>query len=181
MKILWVKSDFLHPTTTGGHIRTLQTLQRLHRRHEIHYVALDLAQQPGGVERSSEYCAQAYPVPHSAPGRSTSAFWWQLGAGLFSPLPLTVSRYRSDTMRRRIDALNRKERIDVVVCDFLRTAINISDLGNCVLFQHNVEALIWKQYAEHAPSSLHRRYFYSQLSNTRSMLEEVGQETAAAK
>jgi DNA-binding transcriptional ArsR family regulator len=26
-----------------------------------------------------------------------------------------------------------------------------------------------------------RRYFYSQLSNTRNMLEEVGQETAAAK
>ena len=24
MKILWVKSDLLHPTTKGGHIRTLE-------------------------------------------------------------------------------------------------------------------------------------------------------------
>jgi hypothetical protein len=40
MKILWVKSDFLHPTTRGGQIRTLETLKRLHQRHQIHYVAL---------------------------------------------------------------------------------------------------------------------------------------------
>ena len=58
MKILWVKSDFLHPTTKGGHIRTLETLKRLHRRHEIHYVALDLAEQAGGVQRCGEYCTK---------------------------------------------------------------------------------------------------------------------------
>jgi glycosyltransferase involved in cell wall biosynthesis len=162
MKILWVKSDFLHPATKGGQIRTLETLKRLHRRHEIHYVALDLAQQAGGVERSSEYCTKAYPIPHSAPDRSTPLFWWQLAAGIFSPLPLTVSRYRSEAMRRQIDALYRQETFDVMVCDFLRTAVNISDLGNSVLFQHNVEALIWKRHAEHAPSPLHRRYFDSQ-------------------
>ena len=40
MKILWVNSDFLHPTTRGGQIRTLETLKRLHQRHEIHYAAL---------------------------------------------------------------------------------------------------------------------------------------------
>ena len=28
MKILWVKSDFLHPTTRGGQIRTLEMLRR---------------------------------------------------------------------------------------------------------------------------------------------------------
>jgi len=125
-------------------------------------VALDLADQAGGVERSLEYCTKAYPIPHSAPDRSTSAFWLQLAAGLFSPLPLTVSRYRSDAMRSQIDALHREQRFDVIVCDFLRTAINMSDLSNCVLFQHNVEALIWKRHAEHAPSPLHRRYFDSQ-------------------
>ena len=103
MKILWVKSDFLHPATKGGQIRTLETLKRLHRRHEIHYVALDLAQQAGGVERSSEYCTKAYPIPHSAPDRSTPAFWLQLAAGFFSRLPLTVSRYQSEAMRSQID------------------------------------------------------------------------------
>jgi glycosyltransferase involved in cell wall biosynthesis len=178
MKILWAGSDFLHPANKGGHIRTLETLTRLHRRHEIHYAALDLAQQVGGVERSSEYCTKAYPIAHSAPERSTLTSWLQLAAGLFSPLPLTVSRYQSDTMRGQIDALYRQERFDVMVCDFLRTAVNISDLGNSVLFQHNVEALIWKRHAEHAPSPLHRRYFESQYER---MARYEGQVCRAVK
>ena len=41
MKLLWVKSDLLHPTTKGGHIRTLEILKRLHARHEIHYAAFE--------------------------------------------------------------------------------------------------------------------------------------------
>ena len=40
MKLLWVKADFLHPTTKGGQIRTLETLKRLHQRHEVHFAAL---------------------------------------------------------------------------------------------------------------------------------------------
>ena len=40
MKILWACSVFLHPTTRGGQIRTLETLKQLHKRHEVHYVAL---------------------------------------------------------------------------------------------------------------------------------------------
>ena len=41
MKILWVKSDFLHPTTRGGQIRTLEIVKRLHARHEVHYLAYE--------------------------------------------------------------------------------------------------------------------------------------------
>ena len=41
MKILWLKADFLHPTSRGGQIRTLEMLKRLHQRHEVHYVGLD--------------------------------------------------------------------------------------------------------------------------------------------
>ena len=178
MKILWVKSDFLHPTTKGGHIRTLETLKRLHSRHEIHYVALDLAEQPGGVERSHEYCTKAYPIPHSAPARGTPASWMQLAAGMFSPLPLAVSRYRSERMRRQIETLVRAEKFDSVVCDFLFSAPNMLDLGAAVLFQHNVEALIWKRQLENAASPLHQLFFQRQYNR---MLRYEGTVCRAAK
>ncbi len=55
MKILWAKTDFLHPTTRGGQIRTLEMLRQLHKRHEIHYVAFDDSSNPEGLRRSSEY------------------------------------------------------------------------------------------------------------------------------
>ncbi len=178
MKILWVKSDFLHPTTKGGHIRTLETLKRLHRRHEIHYVALDLAEQPGGVECSSEYCTKAYPIPHSAPQRGTPAFWLQVAAGLFEPLPLAVSRYRSDEMRRQIESLTRAEKFDSIVCDFLFPAPNMPDLAACTLFQHNVEALIWKRHAENSSSPLRKLYFHGQYNR---MQRYEGQVCRAVK
>ncbi len=66
MKILWVKTDFLHPTTRGGQIRTLEMLRQLHRRHEIHYVALDDGRNPEGLRRSGEYSTRAYAVPHES-------------------------------------------------------------------------------------------------------------------
>ena len=162
MKILWAKSDFLHPTTKGGHIRTLETLKRLHQRHEIHYVALDLPEQAGGFQRSWGYCTRAYPIAHVAPPRTSPRFWMAAGAGLFSPLPLAVSRYQSHAMKRQIETLTRMHKFDAIVCDFLFAAPNMPDLGEVTLFQHNVEALIWKRHAEHSRMPLRRAYFESQ-------------------
>ena len=158
MKLLWVKADFLHPPDRGGQIRTLEMLKRLHRRHEIHYVGLNR----GDSSRSSEYCSRAYPIEHRTPEKNTLAFGAQLAGGLVSRLPVAVSRYRSAPMKRKIEELLRQERFDEVVCDFLFPAPNIPDLASCVLFQHNVEAVIWKRHAENAPSFFHRWYFQLQ-------------------
>jgi glycosyltransferase involved in cell wall biosynthesis len=178
MKILWAKSDFLHPTTKGGHIRTLEMLKRLHRRHEIHYVALDLEEQPGGFGRSSEYCTRAYPVAHSAPGQGTARFWIQAARSACSGLPLAVSRYRSAPMRRLIAELTRRQRFDSVVCDFLFAAPNIPDLAGALLFQHNVEAQIWKRRLEHVSRAPDRLFLNSQY---RRMLRYEGQVCRAVK
>src|ERR1700691_181302 len=98
MKILWVKADFLHPTTRGGQIRTLEILRRLHTRHEIHYVAYDNPAFPEGVARAPEYSTRAYPLRHSVPPRGSPAFAGQMALNLMSRLPLPVSRYRSAEM-----------------------------------------------------------------------------------
>jgi polysaccharide biosynthesis protein PslH len=158
MKLLWVKTDFLHPTTRGGQIRTLETLRRLHRWHEVHYVAFDDPSQPEGLARSCEYCTKAYPVSHRVPDKTSAAFALQLAEGLFSRIPVAVSRYRSSAMRRRVEELMRRERFDAVVCDFLFPSPNFAHLEECVLFQHNVEAIIWKRYVEHN-SGLKKLYF----------------------
>jgi len=158
MKLLWVKSDFLHPTTRGGQIRTLEMLRRLHRNHEVHYVAFDDPAQPEGLARCHEYCYKAYPVTHRVPAKTSPAFALQLIGGLFSHLPVAVSRYRSSAMRRQVEALVSQHKFDSVVCDFLFPAPNIPQLEDCVLFQHNVESMIWQRYVEHA-TGLKRLYF----------------------
>ncbi|MFL6352126.1 MAG: glycosyltransferase [Bryobacteraceae bacterium] len=159
MKILWVKSDFLHPADRGGHIRTLEMLKCLHRRHEIHYVAFDDGKNAEGLDRSSEYCSRAYPVTHSVPPHRSLRFMGQLFEGFFSPVPVAVERYTSARMRRRIEEVLEQQMFDTLVCDFLFPAPNLPDVSRSVLFQHNVESMIWRRHVEHANNPVKKAYF----------------------
>lgn len=159
MKILWVKTDFLHPTDRGGQIRTLETLRRLHPLHEVHYLAYDNPAQPEGLARAHEYCAFAYPVTHHIPEKTSPAFFLQLLQGLISPLPVAVARWKSDAFAQQFATVTAQHPFDCIVCDFLFPAANIPDISRCVLFQHNVEAQIWDRHAEQGRTPLHRWYF----------------------
>ena len=164
MKILWVKTDFLHPTTRGGQIRTLETLKRLHLKHEVHYIAFDDPEQTEGPRRAGEYSSAHYRVAHSAPEKklTSPAFVAQLIAGVLSPLPVAINRWRSVAMKREIERLQRAENFDTIVCDFLFPAPNIPDLSQAVIFQHNVEAMIWRRHVEHSGNIVKRVYFQLQ-------------------
>jgi glycosyltransferase involved in cell wall biosynthesis len=159
MRILWVKTDFLHPTNRGGQIRTLEMLRQIHRRNEVHYIAYDDPKSPEGRERAREYCAEAHPVNRPVPARHSPAFFRQLAANLFSPLPLAVGRYESREMKAALAALTARYDFDAIVCDFLSSAPNIPDLSRAVLFQHNVESRIWERHAKHASDPVRRAYF----------------------
>jgi glycosyltransferase involved in cell wall biosynthesis len=54
--------------------------------------------------------------------------------------------------------------VDLVVCDFLAPSINVPDDLPCatLLFEHNVEALIWKRHWKVARDRPSRRYFRAQ-------------------
>jgi polysaccharide biosynthesis protein PslH len=172
-RILWVKSDFLHPTTRGGQIRSLEILRRLHQRHEIHYVAYDDGASPEGLARSREYCSYAYPVRQEIASKKSIVFAGQLIAGLFSRIPVSVSRYRSKAMRHQIGKLTAGQSFDAVVCDFPFVAPNLTDLTPVTLFQHNVEAIIWKRHAENAPTFAHAFYFGLQARRMRAYEREL--------
>jgi polysaccharide biosynthesis protein PslH len=159
MKVLWVNTNFLHPTTKGGQIRTLEMLRHLHRWHEIHYVAIHNPAQTEGPARAHEYCSKAYPFPYRIPEKPSPAFLWQLAAGIFSPMPLAVSRFDPPGMKLFLTKLIRQERFDRAVVDHLAPTAYFPDLAHAVFFQHNVETVIWRRHVEHASSPLRRWYF----------------------
>jgi glycosyltransferase involved in cell wall biosynthesis len=159
MKILWMSPSFLHPTTRGGQIRTLEIVKRLNRRHEIHYVALEDPRQPEGPRRSGEYSTRSYAMRHRAPAKRSPAFAWQLAKGLFARLPVAVSRFYNAGAARLIAGLLAREEFDRVVCDFLVSAPHFPRLADVILFQHNVETTIWRRHAEHSRDPLRRFYF----------------------
>jgi glycosyltransferase involved in cell wall biosynthesis len=159
MKILWVNTNFLHPTTKGGQIRTLEMLRWLSQWHEIHYVALEDPRSPEGPRRASEYSARAYPFRYAAPAKPSPAFYAELARGLFSAVPVAVSRFCPPGMRLFLTDLIRKERFDRAVVDHLAPTSYFPDLEHALLFQHNVETMIWRRNAEHAATPLRKAYF----------------------
>jgi glycosyltransferase involved in cell wall biosynthesis len=162
MKILWVNANFLHPTNKGGSIRSLGMLRHLHRRHEIHFAALADPRLPEGPAGAGEYSRQAYPFPHRPPDRGSPRFWGQLLGGLVSPLPVAVKRFHVPAFGRELQQILRRERFDRAVVDHLMPAAHYPDLPHSLLFQHNVETIIWRRHAEQAATPVHRAYFQMQ-------------------
>ncbi len=165
MHILWIKTELLHPVDKGGRIRTYQMLRALARQHEITYLTLDDGTAaPDAVAKATEYCARVEVVPFAPAAKGSFAFYAALLGNLVSPLPYAVARYEVPALRSRLRALCAARQIDVVVCDFLAPSINVpDDLGvPVVLFQHNVEAMIWERHAQVATHPLKKAYMSEQ-------------------
>jgi glycosyltransferase involved in cell wall biosynthesis len=177
MKILWVSPFFLHPTDRGGQIRTLGTLKELHKRHEIHFAALNNPANTEGPRRSVEYSSKHIAIDHVAPSRNSAGMIPQLVGSLLSPVPLAVSRYASAKLKDAIRDLIAKEKYDSIVCDFLASAPNPPDLGQCVLFQHNVETTIWQRHVEQAGSFARKQFFALQSSKMEAYERKVCRES----
>ncbi len=162
MKILWICPFFLHPTNRGAQIRTLGILKELHKRHEIHFAALNAPENAEGPLRSPEYSTRHFSVEHAAPGRRSPKIVPQLLASFINPMPLAISRYSSSILKRKVDSLVTSERYDSIVCDFLAAAPNVPNLEKCVLFQHNVETMIFQRHVQQSRSVLKRSFFQTQ-------------------
>lgn len=165
MHLLWIKTELLHPIDKGGRIRTYNMLRALKHEHRITYLTLDNGGAlPDAADRAQEYCHDLIRVPFVEARRGSARFWMELIANLASSLPYAVSKYRSERMRSEVVEAVRRRGIDVVVCDFLFPSQNVPDGLGCrtVLFQHNVEAAIWKRHATVRTNPLSRAYFTEQ-------------------
>lgn len=170
MRILWLKTELLHPVDKGGRIRTYNMLRELRRAHHVTYLALDDGE--GGEEaraRAAEYCHELITVPHATRPKFTAGFYAELAQNMLSPLPYFMKKYESEGMRREVARLAGEGRFDVVVCDFLQPSVNVpAGLPVAtVLFQHNVEAMIWRRHYEVQRNPVKKAYLYGQWLKSR--------------
>lgn len=170
MRILWIKTELLHPVNKGGRIRTYQMLRALKANHHITYVALhgDSANDPA-LEQANEYANTVVRIPHVQPTRSQAKYWSDLAQSLFSSLPFAVWRYKSAALTAWLEKNATPDKFDVVIVDFLAPAAGVpaSLRVPVVLFEHNVETEIWRRHAETATGFLKQRLFRLQESRMR--------------
>lgn len=165
MRILWLKTELLHPVDKGGKIRTYQMLKHINRLHDVTYLTLANQQDdPDALASANEYCARLVPVRWSETRKSSARFYTDLAFNLGSPLPYAIQKYRSTDMKRAFLRECFERDYDLVVCDFLTPAINYihSPTRPAVLFQHNVESAIWRRHYETQTNRVKKAFFYNQ-------------------
>ena len=135
MRILWLKTELLHPVDKGGKIRTYNMLKELKRDHHITYLTLDdSSANRDAREQAQEYCHELVCVPHSHREKFSKGFYVELLVNLASPLPYAIKKYESIAMRTEIIARVNNQTIDVVICDFLAPAINVPGICRALRF-----------------------------------------------
>jgi sugar transferase (PEP-CTERM/EpsH1 system associated) len=165
LRILWLKTELLHPVDKGGKIRTYHMLKELKRDHHVTYLTLDDGSAPpSAAAQASEYCHELIRIPHRTTAKFSAAFYSELASNLLSSMPYAIKKYVSAGMRDALLKQVQQGGFDVVVCDFLAPAGNVPANLSCptVLFQHNVEAMIWRRHFEVQSNAAKKTYLRGQ-------------------
>ena len=175
MNILWLKTELLHPVDKGGKIRTYNMLKELKRDHRITYLTLDDGESAAAIAAADEYCHELIRIPHVGRTKFTPAFYSDLLFNVPSALPYAIAKYKSAELRNRINERLSLGDINVLICDFLTPAVNLDFRFDCptVLFQHNVEAMIWKRHYQVQENALQKVYLYAQWLKMRAFEERL--------
>jgi polysaccharide biosynthesis protein PslH len=158
MRVLWVKAGKLLPVDTGGKIRSYNLLRQLNARHELVLLSYyGEARDPAYETEIRAHFPHAETICTGIP--STSALHY--ATHVASSAPYAVTKFSSPLVRNQISIWLNDGRFDVAVCDFLSASLNFPRAAAtpCVLFQHNVESVLWRRQAAREPNFLKRMAF----------------------
>jgi glycosyltransferase involved in cell wall biosynthesis len=148
VKILWVKPGKLFPLDTGGKLRTYNILRNLCANHPVTYLSYF------GGSRDAEYEREVLThlpgialAPVAIPDTTGSLRYIDYMRRLPWRAPYAVSRFTHPRVKSLLSKWMPERSFDVVVCDFLASTLNFPpELATpTLLFQHNVESLLWKR------------------------------------
>jgi len=154
MRILWVKPGGLWPLNTGGRLRSFHTLAELSRRHRVVLLTTHGADDdPRELAARLPDCERVASFPHRAPKRSSLGLAAALAGSWLSDLPVDLWKWRVPRLRAESLRLMDGGQADVCVADFLTAVPNVRLGGKVpvVLFEHNVEHVIWTRLAAVEP------------------------------
>jgi polysaccharide biosynthesis protein PslH len=151
VRILWVKAGKLLPVDTGGKIRSFNILKQLALRHGVTLLSYYGGGDDPAYERQVREQFPGALALHTGPlDRSRLSRAFDFGRRSLSPAPYAVSKFTSPLVRDQIKEWDRAGTFDILICDFLAASLNFPDglRTPTVLFQHNVESMLWQRRAD---------------------------------
>lgn len=158
MRILWVKAGKLLPVDTGGKIRSYNLLRQLAAQHELVLLSYYGGQPDAAYDTQlRERLPNAVPLYTPLPGASA----WDYATRMLQAAPYAVAKFSAPHVMHAVAERLADGRFDVAVCDFLSASLNFPRVSPtpAVLFQHNVESVLWRRQAAHERNPAKRLAF----------------------
>ncbi|HKV81093.1 MAG TPA: glycosyltransferase family 4 protein [Candidatus Sulfotelmatobacter sp.] len=158
MKILWVKAGKLWPVDTGGKIRSFNILRHLARNHEATLLSYYGGRRDGEYETAIAKQLPGAQTIYTAAPEGTIAQSIDYILRLPSSAPYAVKKFTNPLVRREVARRLSDGSAEVAVCDFLSASLNFPEASPTavVLFQHNVETMLWQRMADTEKSALRK-------------------------
>jgi hypothetical protein len=151
VRLLWVKAGKLLPVDTGGKIRSFNLLRELDARCDVTLLSYYGGTRDVGYERAIvEAFPRALAVHTGAPEGPAVSMAIDYATKLVSRAPYAVTKFAASPVKQLVAQWDAERRFDVLLCDFLSASLNFPDRPQtpAVLFQHNVEAILWRRQAD---------------------------------
>lgn len=159
MRILWVKIGGLWPLNSGGRLRSFNLLRELSREHDITVATTREPWVQGGeLSKQLPDCRSIIEVPHRVVKHSNPLFPLLLAKSWLVGRPVDMERSRVPELATEVTTCLDSGDFDLCIADFLFAVPNVPLDGPTpvLLFEHNVEYMIWKRLARTSKSSLRR-------------------------
>jgi glycosyltransferase involved in cell wall biosynthesis len=181
MRIVWVKMGGLWPATTGGRVRSLNTISELARDHQVTVITTHgRGDDPEGLKQQLATCERVISIPYAVPKRGSAAFAAAVARSWLSHYPVDLWKWRARSVRSAVRKTLADGDVDLCVADFLFAAVNVRTAGKVpvVLFEHNVEYLIWQRLANLETSPWRRALFEMEWRKVRACEAEACRRAA---
>lgn len=151
MKILMVSSYLPYPLFSGGHIRLYNLIKLLSKNHKITLVCEKRNyQKEKDVEEVKKYCEKIVTFD-----RKTQWSFENIVKTGFSLSPFLIVGHNIPAMKMKIGELLKTEGFDLIHVETSYVMQNLPETRiPIVLVEHNIEYLVYKRFAEHAPLPL---------------------------
>jgi sugar transferase (PEP-CTERM/EpsH1 system associated) len=159
MNILFLSPRLPLPADTGGKIRTFNILKQIAKTNRVHMLCFSFDDADHTyIPEFEKLDIQVSMVPI---GESTA--FQKITGVLFNSLPFSISKYRTDAMRRAIEKVLKAQPFDAVHVDHLHMA-HYTDCFKgipCMLDEHNVEFKILERCRDVENSPV-KKWLYDQ-------------------
>ncbi|MFA6216032.1 MAG: glycosyltransferase [Candidatus Omnitrophota bacterium] len=167
MKILWVSMTVPYPLNKGGNIRTCNLLKNMNKEHSITYLSyLDDAYlaEKELVELMKNCSSKFIFIKKKMEKKFTGFFFLRLFLNFFSSRPYIISKYCDVVMRKLVSSTIDIGDFDIIVCDYLSSTALIPERywNRTVLFEHNIESMIWQRHYKVRNNLFEKAYLFLQ-------------------